>query len=231
MSDPRTWSRQQVEDWIAAQDWYQTIPLGDGLATPGKTASEERLRRLPPLDFAGRSVLDVGCNSGMYCFEAARRGAARVVGVDVARHRLDQARTLAAILGLEVDFRDMDLGAARSLGEFDIVFCFAVLTEVSDLVGSLLALKALTRGSLFLELAVVDAGGRAPGLAARRLAARAAQTVLPDGLAALRRSKTGWSLSPSLRLIERVMGDEMEVRDLGPSLRYRLLELVRRDPG
>lgn len=228
MSDPRTWSRDEIARWIGGQDWYQTIPVRDGLVTPGKTRSDQRLRLLPPLDLAGRSLLDVGCNSGMYCFEAARRGASRVVGIDVDRRRLDQARTLAAILGLDVELHQMDLAAAPALGRFDVVFCFAVLTEIGDLLGSLAALARLTGGRLYLELAVTDAGGPPLGLTARRLAARAAQAVLPDGLAALRRTKTGWSLAPTLRLVERVVGDEMEVRDLGPSVRYRLLELVRR---
>lgn len=227
MSDPLGWSREQVEAWIASQDWYQTIPVADGLTTPGTTASEDRLSRLDLGELTGESVLDVGCNSGMYCFEAARRGASRVVGIDLSRQRLDQARTLARILRLDVEFLEMDLAEARSLGRFDVVFCFAVLTETTDLIGSLLALKALTRKILYLELAVVDAGGSSPGRVARRLVTRAAETVLTDGTAALRRTKTGWALAPSLRLIDRFMGHEMAVTDLGPSVRYRLLKVVR----
>lgn len=229
MINPRNWSRREVENWARDEDWYQTIPLHDGFATAGRTASADRLRLLPTLELAGRSVIDIGCNSGMYCFEAARRGASRVVGIDIAQHRIHQARTLAAILDLSVDFHEMELAAAPSLGRFDVVFCFSVLTEIGDLLGSLQALRMLTRGTLYLELSVIDAGGPPLGLTVRRLASEAAELVMPGGLAALRRTKTGWSLSPSLRLIESLMGEEMVVRDLGPSLRYRLLELKRRD--
>jgi SAM-dependent methyltransferase len=45
------------------------------------------------LEVGGKSVLDVGCGCGATCIEAARRGAIRVVGVDIqplewARHNL-----------------------------------------------------------------------------------------------------------------------------------------------
>jgi len=49
----------------------------------------------PSLDLQGKAVLDIGCGAGAACFEAAKRGARRVVGVDlqlidVARTRLER---------------------------------------------------------------------------------------------------------------------------------------------
>ena len=43
----------------------------------------------PPLSFAGRNVLDVGCGRGVLCVEAARQGAAHVTGIDF---KVDEAR-------------------------------------------------------------------------------------------------------------------------------------------
>lgn len=40
-------------------------------------------RRLPPLDFSGLSVLDLGCGHGALSVDIARRGATEVVGVDI----------------------------------------------------------------------------------------------------------------------------------------------------
>jgi 2-polyprenyl-3-methyl-5-hydroxy-6-metoxy-1,4-benzoquinol methylase len=40
----------------------------------------------------GKSVLDIGCGSGIYCAEAARLGANRVVGLDVSSGMVDLAR-------------------------------------------------------------------------------------------------------------------------------------------
>jgi SAM-dependent methyltransferase len=43
-----------------------------------------------PLEFGGKTVIDIGCGSGVLCVEAARRGASEVVGVDAAG--IDSAR-------------------------------------------------------------------------------------------------------------------------------------------
>jgi len=43
-------------------------------------------------DLAGRTVLDVGCGSGIYEVEFAKRGAKRVVGIDFSSNMLELAR-------------------------------------------------------------------------------------------------------------------------------------------
>src|ERR1051326_1150938 len=45
-----------------------------------------------PRDLSGMSVLDIGCNAGFYSIEMKRRGAERVLGVDVDDRYLAQAR-------------------------------------------------------------------------------------------------------------------------------------------
>jgi 2-polyprenyl-3-methyl-5-hydroxy-6-metoxy-1,4-benzoquinol methylase len=42
------------------------------------------------LDFGAKTVLDVGCGTGVLCAEAARLGARRVVGTDLAREEADE---------------------------------------------------------------------------------------------------------------------------------------------
>jgi 2-polyprenyl-3-methyl-5-hydroxy-6-metoxy-1,4-benzoquinol methylase len=43
-------------------------------------------------DVAGKSVLDIGCGSGVYSVDFARRGARRVLGVDFSANMLELAR-------------------------------------------------------------------------------------------------------------------------------------------
>ena len=196
-----------------------------------------RLLALPD-DLSGKSVLDAGCNSGRLCFECKRRNAARVVGIDLDALRLEQARTLAEIMDLDVEFRETDLFEAPRLGRFDVVFCIAVLTEVTDIVRGFEVLKEVTGSTLYLELALrrprrilgVDVGavlerfGRRPS--------RKPHRIRPAGTAGLRKihsgKMTGWSLVPDRQFIESIMGDEFHVEYLGPSTRYDLLKLTRR---
>jgi SAM-dependent methyltransferase len=247
-----TWTFEEVKAWIAAQSgvnfWYQTIPVRGGIVTPGKIDSLRRMRLLElPGDLSGKSVLDLGCNSGMLCFECKKRHADRVVGVDIQPNRLKQARILAEIMGLDIEFREMSLFDAAELGQFDVVFCIAVLTEVSDLLGGLEALKKVTRETLYLELATVETFPRNKyffGIMNRLLELNLSivlSRLIPfwprrfplKGTAKLRRIKsnstTGWSLVPDRVLLNAVMADQFEISDLGMSARYNLFKLIRKD--
>src|SRR4051794_11032955 len=52
-----------------------------------------------PNDLSGATVLDVGCNGGFYSIEMKKRGASRVLGIDIDDRYLNQARFAAATLG------------------------------------------------------------------------------------------------------------------------------------
>lgn len=222
----QTWTREKVSEWVKSQDWYQTIPVVDGIVTQGSTDSMRRMRLLHLPDLAGKTVLDVGCNSGMYCFESKKKNALRVVGIDSQLHRIEQARTLADIMKMDVEFKHMDLFEVGQLGKFDIVFCFAVLTEVTDIVRALLTLKEITREALYLELAILDRRAFDFGLPLRLLGTHACQVISPFGVARLRKTKTGWSIAPSMKFLRTLMGDKFKIVDCGKSSRYQLLKFV-----
>ncbi len=83
-------------------------------------------------DIEGCSVLDVGCGSGRYAIEFARRGARRVVGIDFAQSMIDLAVCLSRDAGFEskctficddflrVDFRGR-FDYSLAMGFFDYV--------------------------------------------------------------------------------------------------------------
>lgn len=75
-------------------------------------------------DLTGKSVLDIGCGSGRYMFEAVRRGAGEVVGLDAAPGALDAARNMAIKLGMndKVKFIESDFLDLAIERKFDIVF-------------------------------------------------------------------------------------------------------------
>jgi len=76
----------------------------------------------------GRTVLDVGCGSGRYAVEFAKRGAARVVGVDYAPGMLALAREYAAAHGVadRCEFIEGDFTMQLLDRKFDLVTAIGV---------------------------------------------------------------------------------------------------------
>ncbi len=66
---------------------------------------------------AGRVVIDVGCGEGTEAIEAARRGARRVIGIDVRPHVLERARAAAERAGVS----DRCVFAAHAAERADVI--------------------------------------------------------------------------------------------------------------
>lgn len=91
-------------------------------AAMGPGAGTEQLARLLRADFSG-TALDLGCGAGTLALVASRRGARRVVGVDVNARAVALARFNARLNGLSAEFHVGD-GVAPVAGErFDLVVC------------------------------------------------------------------------------------------------------------
>jgi tRNA (mo5U34)-methyltransferase len=81
-----------------------------------------------PADLAGATVLDIGCNAGFYSVEMKRRGAGRVLGMDVDDRYLRQARFAAGTLGLDLEFCKLSVYDVDQIpGQFDYVLFLGVL--------------------------------------------------------------------------------------------------------
>lgn len=98
---------EQIDEADSVQDYIGILDIFDGLAgiqNLKRRANEEC--RLGP----GRSVLDVGCGTGLETVRLAKLVApsGRVVGVDASERFLDEARRRAAGLALPIDYRRSD---------------------------------------------------------------------------------------------------------------------------
>lgn len=112
---------------------YQSVPeLGVG----GRRDSARRIRRLglDKIAFDGRTVLDLGCNTGAFCRYALNRGASRAVGID-SRGPVQIATELSAYLeNYNADYLALDLRhttaeeirARTGIEQFDIVLFLAM---------------------------------------------------------------------------------------------------------
>lgn len=154
--------RRQIEllgDWFHNLDLYgvSTAPshfLGDFPNVKWKPIS-----KAVPEDLTGASVLDIGCNGGFYSIALKKRGAHRVIGVDIDDRYLNQARFAAGVLGLDIEFEKRSVYEIDSLpGQFDYVFFMGVfyhlrypvyaLDKVVKKVGGKLVFQTMIRGSL-----------------------------------------------------------------------------------
>jgi 2-polyprenyl-6-hydroxyphenyl methylase/3-demethylubiquinone-9 3-methyltransferase len=83
--------------------------------------------------FAGKRVLDVGCGGGILSESIARRGAAAVLGIDLAQKPLRVAELHAIEAGLDnIEYLEVaaEALAAEQPGSFDVVTCMEMLEHV-----------------------------------------------------------------------------------------------------
>ena len=97
-------------------------------------------------DVTGKKILDVGCGSGVYAVDFARRGAQRVVGVDFSSNMLNLAAQEAKqhhvadrCAFIQADFLETDLKET-----FDISIAMGVFDYVPEQVAFLRKMVALT---------------------------------------------------------------------------------------
>jgi ribosomal protein L11 methyltransferase len=127
--------------WSDARDDGIPLVLDPGMAfgTGLHPTTRQCLEALGELEVAGRSVLDVGTGSGILAIGAAKRGAGRVVAVDVDPLAVKAARENVARNAVAVEVRE---GSADAVdGRFDLVLANLV---ADTLVAVAAALRART---------------------------------------------------------------------------------------
>jgi SAM-dependent methyltransferase len=156
----REWTRAQIEELLASRDLvYQDVKLPFGLSTGGADRSATA-RAILPADMTGKSVFDLGCMYGFFCFEAEQAGASRMLGVDIEAVNVETSRLLAEIRGSKAEFRKLDIEMEPIPGQFDYVLCLNVLHHMRNPLGALDKLIAATRERLVLEVASLGRGDR-----------------------------------------------------------------------
>jgi tRNA (mo5U34)-methyltransferase len=137
--------------------WFHNLDLGGALIAPDHFLGDypavkwRGFAHAIPTDLTGKTAHDVGCNAGFYSIEMKRRGADRVVGIDLNETYLEQARFAAEVCGAEIEFRRMSVYEVANLGErFDLALFLGALYHLRH---PLLALDLL-REHVVLDLMV-----------------------------------------------------------------------------
>ena len=115
-------------------DWFHNIDLYGVPTAPNHFLGDfpnvkwKHIEKAIPKNLVGASVLDIGCNGGFYSIQMKRRGAERVLGIDVDERYLNQGRFAAKTLGLDIDFERRSVYEVAGLDEqFDFVIFMGVL--------------------------------------------------------------------------------------------------------
>jgi tRNA (mo5U34)-methyltransferase len=160
----------EIRRRVAEYEWYHTIDLGQGVATPGQYDLEPLLPHYGiPGTLAGKSVLDVGPAHGYFAFEFERRGAtvataelpnwAEHDASPVLQHEFARAGDSPesyhrGALGFAIEARGSqvrrhfcnvyDLTPER-VGTYDFVFCASVLLHLTDPLRALFGIRRVCR--------------------------------------------------------------------------------------
>jgi malonyl-CoA O-methyltransferase len=133
---------------------------------PVMQAEERAMLALIPSGLQGQAVLDAGCGSGRYMLHALRRGAARVIGVDISPQMLERAGAELATFqsGAEVDLIQGSLTALPVPdGWANLTICGLVIGHLENLQQSLAELHRVTRPGGVLLCSDVHPIGHALG--------------------------------------------------------------------
>lgn len=146
-------------------EWFHNLDLLGVLTAPDHFLGNfpqvkwQQIASAIPADLTGATVLDVGCNAGFYSLEFKKRGASRVLGIDVDDRYLSQARFAATVLDLDVEFEKRSVYDLDQIaGQFDYVLFMGLfyhlryplyaLDKVITRVRGRLVFQTMVRGSM-----------------------------------------------------------------------------------
>lgn len=149
--DYKTPYSQKEIDYISKTNRfeYQKIEITTNKFTAGQDRSET-LRFLDE-NLTGKSILDVGCAYGYFCFEAEKRNASRVVGTELKQHRFIGCNILKEILGSNMEILCRDILDHSIEEKFDIVLLLNVLHHLKEPIKALRIISEICTQKLIIE--------------------------------------------------------------------------------
>jgi tRNA (mo5U34)-methyltransferase len=152
---------EEAQAFLASSDfvWHQRFELAPGVVTPG-TSNVGLLLDLAgvPTALSGLSVLDLGTSNGGTAFEVERRGAARVVAVDIYPPDWFGFTRIKQALNSQVEFLQASVYELpdRLHEQFDLVLFFGVLYHLRHPLLALDRVRELVRTDIAIETAICD---------------------------------------------------------------------------
>lgn len=144
-----TWTTCAAGDAIVL-----SLDPGMAFGTGLHPTTQQCLATLSTLTLEGRSVLDVGCGSGILAIAAGRRGARPIVAVDTDELAVRASLENAARNGVTMDVYEGSSGDVMST--FDVVLA-NIVAPVLQVIAPQLRARLAPRGSLVVAGIIADA--------------------------------------------------------------------------
>ena len=158
-------TKEQAGDWIKHQVnsepyWFQKIEVLPGFYSPGwSDPSKEKLPYFGlPQDLIGMRVLDIGCAEGYFSFEAERRGAREVIGIDsfpdsIRRFNIVKAARQSNANPFLMNVYDLD---PKRLGTFDVVLFYGVFYHLKHPQYALERIRSICTGTMLFQTHIYE---------------------------------------------------------------------------
>jgi 2-polyprenyl-3-methyl-5-hydroxy-6-metoxy-1,4-benzoquinol methylase len=100
-----------------------------------------------------KTILDVGCGSGRFSVEFARRGARKVTGIDISRNMILLAGRIAEEYGAGqiCDFQKASILEFHPQITYDVTLAIGLLDYIRDPLPALLKMAQVTKGSVIIS--------------------------------------------------------------------------------
>jgi SAM-dependent methyltransferase len=130
----------------------------NGVATIDPNEMMVFFRKYYPNGLGGKTLLDVACNSGAYCFLAHTLGVKRAVGVEVRQRWLDQAEFVRSIKypgSSNVEFHRQEIQEylCSANDSFDITIFKGIFYHLPNPIGVLDKVCEMTRETILIDTA------------------------------------------------------------------------------
>ena len=151
------WIKHRVE---SEPYWFQRVEVFPGYFSPGWDDPAEN--KLPyyglPEDLSGLRVLDIGCAEGFFAFEAERRGAREVIGIDsfpdsVRRFGIVKEARQSSANAFLMNVYDLE---PKRLGTFDLVLFYGVFYHLKHPQLALERILSICTGTLLFQTHVFE---------------------------------------------------------------------------
>jgi len=121
-------SRQNIFDNETFFNGYKVLRESD--CNANDLIEQPAMRKLLP-DLKGKTVLDLGCGYGHNCIDFVKRGADKVVGIDISEKMLSVAEKESH--DDKIEYRNMSMTDISELGEkFDFIYSSLAFHYVKD---------------------------------------------------------------------------------------------------